>query len=300
MAEETKQIDRVAALANRLRLLQIDYADQAEDVRRGYLTEEVRRVLTMVAPEDRQAFLSEFQGRFPAWENQVDLKAQNQAAASATDQRESNDPALLIEKLIALCKSLAEPARLEISNRLKAAGLAPAGNQDWPQQPLSELRAKLQLTAGERIDAGRGLELVAQLTEFATNLDKVAWSTWRALAPNSVHRRTTPLQTTLSRFAVGDSAIGREQLVCELKLLRQLTGALVATLSQTGRIAIQHFRSIAPEEIKLLVGPKGFSRETAYWRKYEELAGSMDVPSIDEAIRAGLVAFAEPLIQGPK
>jgi len=105
---------------------------------------------------------------------------------------------------------------------------------------------------------------------------------------------------TIGRFAVGDPAIGRDQLVNELKLLRQLTGALIGTLSQTGRIAIQHFRSLAPEEIKLLVGPKGFNRESAYWRKYEELAGSMDVPTIEEAIRAGLVAFAEPLIHGAR
>src|SRR3978361_230337 len=108
MAEQTKQIDRIGALANRLRLLQIDYADQTEQVRRGYLTEEVRRVLAPVAPDQRPAFLADLQARFPTWDDKVDLDSPPPAAA--TPGQESDDPTALVDKLVGLCKSLPDDA----------------------------------------------------------------------------------------------------------------------------------------------------------------------------------------------
>ena len=54
----------VAATANRLRLIQIDFADESPEVRRGYLSEEIERALAEVLPEERQTFLQELMNRF--------------------------------------------------------------------------------------------------------------------------------------------------------------------------------------------------------------------------------------------
>ena len=51
MAKHTDDRSRlVAATANRLRLIQIDFADESPDVRRGYLSEAVEASLAEVLP----------------------------------------------------------------------------------------------------------------------------------------------------------------------------------------------------------------------------------------------------------
>ena len=68
MNQNGSKSDRVAELANRLRLVQMDFADQDDETRRGYLQEEIQRALGGVVPSERRAFLEELQSRFPTWD----------------------------------------------------------------------------------------------------------------------------------------------------------------------------------------------------------------------------------------
>src|SRR3712207_1751961 len=97
--------DRVAAVASRLRLVQIDFADQGEQVRREYLSDEIERALADLVPADRLAFLQELQGRFPTWDANVETDARPPAAAAAAgrpsfDEKELRDPSFLVTRLI--------------------------------------------------------------------------------------------------------------------------------------------------------------------------------------------------------
>jgi hypothetical protein len=292
--------DRVAAVANRLRLLQIDFADQSESDRRGYLGEELGRTLAGLPPSERKQFLEELQSRFPTWDTNVRLDGKSPAAQPAFDQKELNDASFLVTRLIAVAQTLPPERKAAITDRLKEAGLGGAlgAGPAWPEAQANDLRAKLQMTGHEPLDPVRVLELLSQLAEVACSLDQVVWNTWRVMSPQGTIKRPAVLQKTMARFIAGDQDVPRGQVSQDVGKLRQLIAALIGAVSQTGRFAMQHFKSFWPDEIKVLVGTSGFGLEGRYWRKYVELAGTVDSNAVQDAIRQAIAEYAEALIKG--
>src|SRR5690242_9898958 len=64
----------VAATANRLRLVQSDFADEPEQVRKDYLSDEIQRALGTLIPNERKAFLEELKQFFPTWDAKVEVR----------------------------------------------------------------------------------------------------------------------------------------------------------------------------------------------------------------------------------
>lgn len=303
MGEQTASAgDRVAAVANRLRLLQIDFADQSEADRRGYLGEELRRVLSSLPPSERKPFLEDLQSRFPTWDANVRLET-NAPARPAIDEKELSDASFLVTRLIAVAQTLSPERKAAVIERLKEAGLgggAGAGGSAvaWPEAQANELRTKLQMNAADSIEPTRALELLSQLAEIVYKLDQLVWNTWRAMAPQSFVKRPAVLQKTMARFLAGDPEVPKLQVLQDVGRLRQLVAALIGAFAQTGRFAMQHFRSFSPDEIKVLVGTSGFGLEGRYWRKYVELAGTMSADTVQDAIRQATAEYAEALMRG--
>lgn len=291
--------DRVAAVANRLRLLQIDFADQSEEDRRGYLGEELSRVLASLPPSERKQFLEELQSRFPTWDSNVRLES-NAPARPAFDEKELSDASFLVTRLTAVAQTLPPERKAAVIQRLKEAGLAASagGAVAWPEAQANDLRAKLQMAGNDPLDPTRVLELLTQLAEVACSLDQVVWNTWRVMSPQGTIKRPAVLQKTMTRFIAGDQDVPRGQVSQDVGKLRQLIAALIGAVSQTGRFAMQHFKSFWPDEIKVLVGTSGFGLEGRYWRKYVELAGAMDANAVQDAIRQAIAEYAEALIRG--
>ena len=72
MPEMLTDVSRlVSATVNRLRLIQIDFADQSQEVRENYLADEVEHALAKLLPEQRGPFLTELKARLPTWDRQV-------------------------------------------------------------------------------------------------------------------------------------------------------------------------------------------------------------------------------------
>ncbi|HEY2586624.1 MAG TPA: hypothetical protein VGI81_12745 [Tepidisphaeraceae bacterium] len=294
--------DRVTAVANRLRLLQMDFADQSEADRRGYLAEELGRTLASLPPSERKAFLEQLGARFPTWDENVRIESRPATAARpAFDEKELNDASFLVTRLIAVAQGLPPEQRAAVTARLREARLAPAGaGPSWPEAQANDLRAKLKASPADPIDPTRVLELLAQLAEVICSLDQVVWNTWRVISPQGNVKRPAVLQNTLARFISGDQDVPRGQVAHDVGKLRQLIAALIGAVSQTGRFAIQHFKGLAPDEIKVLVGTSGFGLEGRYWRKYVELAGQMDQGAVQDAIRQAIAEYAEALIRGTR
>jgi hypothetical protein len=292
--------DRVAAVANRLRLLQIDFADQSEADRRGYLGEELSRALAALAPSERKQFLEELQSRFPTWDTNVRLDSGPAVSRPTFDEKELNDASFLVTRLISVAQGLSPERKAAVVDRLKEAGLAGSSGAGptWPEAQANDLRAKLQMTGRENLDPLRVLELLTQLVEVTCSLDQVVWNTWRVMSPQGTVKRPAVLQKTMARFIAGDQDVPRGQVSQDVGKLRQLIAALIGAVSQTGRFAMQHFKSFWPDEIKVLVGTSGFGLESRYWRKYAELAGTMDVGAVQDAIRQAIAEYAEALIRG--
>jgi hypothetical protein len=289
----------VAATASRLRLVQVDFADQPPTVRNEYLSDEIKRALDGVVPSDRRSFLEQLQGCFPTWDGRVEAQAAaTMPAKSAFDELELQDPSFLTERLVEVFATLDETHRRSVVSRLAEAGIVSVGKYDWPQGPAATLKQKVGMGANDTIDPHRLLDLSALLVELVCSLDQVVWSAWRQIAPQANVKRPASLQKTMARFASGDQDTPRGQVSQDLNKLRALTAGLIAAMSQTGRFAVQHYKNFGPEEIKALVGSSMIGAEARYWRKYVELATAQDPAVVEQEIRKAIADYAEQVIRG--
>lgn len=309
MSDTTSIKDRaklVAATANRLRLVQTDFADEPESVRRDYLSDEIQRALGSIVPSERQEFLEDLSARFPTWDAKVELRGgaePQQVVQTPTDQKELKDPSFLVSRLIELAPQLNQQQRDALVQKLREAGLAPAAVVDWPEQPAQLARQKLQAQPREPLDPGRVLELVSMMTEFTMSLDQLVWTTWKTVAPRSQIRRPMGLLKTMAKFAGGDPDTARGAVSMDLDRLRQLVAAIISAISQAGRqFAHNHAVKFSPTEIEALAsmerGGMLVSREVKCWRKYVELSAGRDEASIEGEIMQAIADYAESLMKG--
>jgi hypothetical protein len=305
VAESPNDLEqRVASLANRLRLVQLDLADEAEGVRREHLGEEVERALAGVSPDRREEFLRRVGELFPSWDANVAVapKAEVAPARSGIDERELKNASFLVERLVELAPHLSEDQRAAAAARLARAGLAvarPSGG--LPEAAAEKLRQRLQLRADEALDPGRTAELATLLAELALSLDQVVWNTWRTIAPRSDLRRSGELARTMGRFAAGDADTARGQVKHDLERVRQLTAALISSVGQAGRqFAQRHFYRFSVDAIKDAAGPGTIMKPQAVkcWEKYVELTGSMDAVTLESELLQSIAKYAEDLVKG--
>jgi len=301
-SDSTQQ--HVAAIANRLRMVQIDFADQAPDVRKEYLSEEVERALSSVAPEQRKDFLKALMQEFPSWDAKVEvqLRKEDTTERSTTDQRELQDPNFLVARLIERSAELGPKERKVLVERLKEAGLATVSQGVWPAEAEAQLRLALKLTE-PTVDPVRALEQVGMLADFALRLDQLCWGSWRRISPKSNIRQDKKLQDTLKRNIVGDQDVPRGQVAADLEKLRQLIASLVSAVGQAGRqFASRHIARFSPHEIEALASMEGggflVGKDTKCWRKYVELAGALNEASIENEIMETIANYAENLMKG--
>lgn len=305
MAKHTSDLSaHVAATANRLRLIQVDFADEPADDRRRYLSEAVELALDQVVPDQRNAFLTDLITRFPTWDAQltVDRVAEQVVTRSETDERELEDPSFLVTRLTALAPSLSDSERQAVIERLREAGLAPVSQGGWPEEGVARLKESLQLGAAEAMAPDRVLELAALVADFAASLDQLVWRAWQKLAPKSTFRSTTPLREVFSKFAKGDQDTPRGQVVHDIRKLRQLVAALVSASGMSGQFATRYVARFSPAEIETLVGMEGggffVAKEVKCWRRFAELAAEVSEQAVEQDIREQVAEFAESLMRG--
>jgi hypothetical protein len=286
-------------------MVQADFADQGAEVRREYLSEEIERAMSSVVPEQRQDFLTELMEHFPSWDAKVEvqLRKDDTTDRTITDDRELRDPNFLVARLIDRSAELGEGERKVLVERLKEAGLARISQGAWPEEAEAALRQDLRLAQDKGLEPTRTLELVGMLADFALRLDQLVWSSWQRIAPRSNIRRDKPLQQTLKAFLVGSQDVPRGQVAGDLEKLRQLIASLVAAVGQAGRqFASRHLARFSPVEIEALASMEGggflVSKEVKCWRKYTELADTLNEASIDNEIMETIANYAENLMKG--
>ncbi len=297
---------QVAALANRLRAIQADLADQTSETRQEYMVDEMRRALADFAPSQRAEFLAQLGELFPTWEHNVvarDAASETSSqAATQMDTQELQDPAFLAKRLCDLAPQLSASQREALIAMLSRAGLAAAGGPDWPPEPLAKLGARLGLDDQEPPHAGHTLELLQMLCEFSLSVEQIAWNMFKAMVPNSNLKRSAPMQKLFSRFLVDDPDVPRGQVSQEIERLRKVNAALLSSVGHASRQFAQRYASkFSPAEIEASVrtGPKkifsGF--EISCWKKYTEMAvNGLDEATIDHEIREIVRQFVESVI----
>jgi hypothetical protein len=274
----TAEVERlVSRTANRLRLIQVEFADDAPQAREDCMLDALERALAEIVPDERPAFLDALRDRFPTWDNAVKGPAQDGQAVAASDDAQWQDPTFVADRLIELTRDAQPADKRRIAERLARAGLVIEG-ESWSLDAEEALRTKLKLATDDPLDGSRVMEMSARLVEFATSLDQLAWQIWRALAPKSTMRSDGPLLEALKQYAQGGSDVS---ISAPLEKLRHLTASMLASINMIGReLGRQHLRRLQPEEIEASVDAEGGkmfqAREVRCWKKYCEIAGEMD------------------------
>ncbi len=298
MPEQSTDVSRLlAATINRLRLIQVDFADQPQEVRQTYIHDEVQQAVSRLASNERSAFAKELKERFPAWDGKVDITS----PAPASTKGALDEALALIARL---APTLTAEQKQTAITRLKEAGLAEqAGSApEWPAAPLKALKTKLQLTDRDNIDPARLLELATELISFASSLDQLVWATWKQVAPKSDLKRPTPLQRSFSRFASGSLEATRPQVSADVEKVRQLTASIISAIAQASNLFAQkHSSKFAVANIEAYADKMPgmmVSKEIKCWRQFKELAPAIDAQAIEIEIQNAIAEYTEALIKG--
>jgi hypothetical protein len=295
--------------ANRLRLIQADLADEGASTRREQLAEEVRTALEQVQPSERNAFIEAVEERFPGWEGgrvvtygegSGGVGAGGGGAAAPTDIAELSDPGFLVRQLVKAADKMNEADRRAAGERLAAAGIAPAGVGEIPAESVARVKAAVQIEASKDVNAGRMLDALAIMAEQVVSLDKLVSTTWSQMAPGSGQRRRQALGLVLAKYLTGSDEVGREQMAQDLGRFRQLTAAMLASIAQAGEQAYRQMAKISPDQVEALAKAEkkwNESVEFACWRKYQELAGSVDPATVESEVIRAMATFAEGLMR---
>jgi hypothetical protein len=288
MAEAAKdKLRRVTALANRLRLVQIDFGGENAELRRKFLSDEIEQALSAVVPGERPAFLEELMTRFPTWDPNVELMSPEKEMESFSSTGELESPISLADRLVGLVPTLSNEEKQALIKQLREAGLAPQVRQDWPDEAVQALSSALQLSSQESIDPksidpSRLLEMAALLVEFAQRLDQFVWDAWKGMAPPSTVRRPARLPGTLRRFLGGDPDVPGGRVKEDLDKLRSLLYSLISSVARAAsQFATDLRKKLSPEaviaevedkhkeDLKGLLGMKAGTKQ--YWLQYQDM-----------------------------
>ena len=296
---------QILETANRLRLIQVDFADEDEQTRTAYLREEIEKALKTVLPAERNEFLGRLLERFPAgsFVTQAISKEVNVESAPAVDESQFKNVDFLVGSLLEIAPTLSEDQKDSIDQSLRQAGLRPKAQQSDSVELDQKLKEKLKVGNESSFNAARLAELNAMLVDFVLKLEPLVWNTWRKLSPRSTVRPQGALTQKLGQFLCDDTEMSVNKVEDDLKVLQRLIASMTSAVSCVGgQFAKRHIAKFSPSEIEALVrmepGSVFVSRDVKCWNKYKQLAETLNEDSIEMEIRKAIVDYVESLAKG--
>jgi len=293
----------ISETARRLRLIQVDFANEDQQTRMEYLHEEMARVLKTVLPEQRKAFLEGLMDRFPAGHPATAPTAAPQAQGTGAPE-ELTDPETIVSRLVEMAASLSADQKKALAARLQEAGFGFATAPEHSSAVAEELRATLQLDEGVCLRSDRVAALAGLLADFALKLEPLVWNTWRTLSPRSSIRPPRGLRKRLAESLSEESPAQDQRIELELKMLQQLIAATITAVGGVGKqFAKNYLGRYSPAEIEAAVTMEGVSfwgkgRDGKCWEKYKELAETLTEDSMETELRKAIADYAESLLKG--
>jgi hypothetical protein len=280
---------RVQQTANRLRLLQVDFADAPAEERRKHLAREVRRALAGASDEERRRFLNRLGEHFP---RALPGSRAREDAAPAPGPPVSEEEQL--HELISLVGSLPPEAREDLARRLAEAGLP-------VRRASSGSSAMTEVLEVEAVPAERMARSLVLLAWFSSKLDQHLKKVWGNLGVSGGAPYEGDAMAVLKRFLARGTDDDAAQLETLLSHLRRTLLALLAALKPTlQKFASRHAR-FAPSEIQALARIDGKhiyeSWELKYWKKYAEVGADMNQGTIEQEFMEAYRQFVADLLK---
>jgi hypothetical protein len=296
---------QILETANRLRLIQVDFADESEQTRTAYLREEIEKALKTVLPAERNEFLGRLLERFPAgsFVTQTISKEVDVQSAPVVDESQFKNVDFLVGSLLEIAPALSDDQKDYIDQSLRQAGLRSKAQQSDSVELDQKLKEKLKLGNELSFNAARLAELNAMLVDFVLKLEPLVWNTWRKLSPRSSVRPQGALTQKIGQFLCDDTEISVNQVEDDLKVLQRLIASMTSAVSCVGgQFAKRHIAKFSPSEIEALVrmepGSVFVSRDVKCWNKYKQLAETLNEDAIEMEIRKAIVDYVESLSKG--
>jgi len=303
--DKKKMESYVLETANRLRLIQVDFADESEQTRTAYLCEEIEKALKSVLPDERNEFLGRLLEKFPAGSfiTQAISTETTVESPPAVDESELKNVEFLVRSLLEIAPTLSDDQKDFVDKSLQEAGLRPKARQDNSIELDQKLKQKFKVADECSISAEKISELNATLIDFVLKLEPLVWNTWRQLSPRSAVRPQGALTKKIGQFLSSDAEVSVNQVDDDLKVLQRLIAAMTSAVSRAGgQFAKRHLARFSPLEIEALVkmepGSVFVSHDVKCWKKYKELAETLNEDSIEMEIRKAIVDYVESLTKG--
>jgi hypothetical protein len=287
----------VNGLAARLRVLQVNFADEQPALRQGYIVDEIERALKELPSNRRKNCLMILAEQFPAWQSGAEPEPVTAGKISPPTAE------AVLDQLIDLARELPEAARADMIKKLEAAGLAPKVKAPAMLELTPEAQRKLGLAPEDRLDGERAAKLLGCLTDVTLALDQLVWVLWKQMAPKSNIRREADISRLLGPYLKGDPETSTPLVLQALERTRRLIAALLGGIGGAGRsYAAKYTQRFGPEAILSLAQlDKGFmkSLEVNAWEKFVYLSKQYaNEPAIEGELQEAIAKRAENLMVG--
>jgi len=297
--------DRAAQAANKLRTVQISFADESPDRRQEYVAEELDHLLEGIVADDRAEFLKALESQFPCW----DIDAPAGMAQGVPEKAET--PEDLADQFLEQVQLLDDDERDAVLRRLQAGGLAvqgaseqrpSAGDGALPRHIEKAAQYLMHKAGTDKLDLTRSIKLLVRLMDLAGSADPLMWSTWRLVAPRSAVRRECDLRKEMVRYLSGDRDISGMEMNSHVDKMKKLIACLIAGMGQApGEFTRGFLTKFLPQEIEAKVGTGGsgllVSKEYKCWEKYQEMAHELSEQNVEHAVKEAIRTRTEALFR---
>lgn len=297
-----------AGVAQRLKMIQSNWAEEELQVRREYLHDEIARSIEDLSSADRAICLEALMKQFPQG---ISSTMEMPAMAAEPTVRQPATVKEACAQLTALLRNASDEDKEFVCNQLQANGIsvATAGDQEGEALDIGpEMIRKLRLKPGTVINSSRVTRLMIHLLESVLSVDDLVWNLWQKIAPNSSVRRKgrADLRYLVGTYLTNSPSVSFSDVTSAVELSRRVNTSLLGAMGPLGKnFAQKYLQKYSPEAINAAVdleGGGGFLKAKAVlcWQKYDELSSDLNEQTISNLLFEILANYAEELIMGPK
>lgn len=265
--------DLVTSLATRLRLIQIDFADEDPQIRKGYLDDEIQRSLKLIDTNEKNDFLSELSKRFPDWKDLIKRESENHEGSVG----DLSDPDFLLSEFIKLVPNITDQEKKLFSERIQNSGLLPRGSGQ-PSIPEEKSKRFTKALEVQELDYGKAFELLAMLVELVKPLDSTVRKICQEINKFTPARNRPPINfgklgDSMKKYISGKESISTIDVEKSIGDLRVLIAVMLKAIPGIpAKYNSNHLEKIDPATIsKNVKGNFLKSHDVISWEKYKEI-----------------------------